>query len=581
MTTFKELGLQENLLKAVEDLGFETPSPVQEQTVPMLLQEDIDLVALAQTGTGKTAAFGLPIIQKIDASNRETQALILSPTRELCLQITRELELYAKYEKKVNVTAIYGGASIRDQAQQIKRGSQIVVATPGRMKDMLRRKMVDISAIKYCVLDEADEMLNMGFYEDINAILAHSPDKKKTWLFSATMPKEVSKIAKKFMKEPAEVTVGTKNVGAVNVSHEFYLVSGRHRYEVLKRLADVHPGIFSVVFCRTKRETQRVAEKLVADGYNAGAIHGDLSQSQRDMVMGSFRKKQIQFLVATDVAARGIDVSDITHVINYQLPDEIEIYTHRSGRTGRAGKKGTSIVILTKGERGKIKRIERMIKQQFEQKPIPSGKEIVEKQLYQLASNVKTREINSEIEQYLPKVEEELAEFSREELIQKFFSVEFSRFLDDYKNADDLNAKAKSEPAGRDKGGSFGGARKQKGVRFFINLGEKDGLQWQDLKDVLKDQLNLGKSDIFNVDTKAGFSFFNTEMDQKDKVLETLNGSDYKGRQISVEITKDSGDKKSKGKGEKKKFKGEKKGKRKSNIDSSLERRKKKRKRKS
>lgn len=578
MQTFKELGLQETLLKAVNDLGFETPSPVQEKTIPLLLENEEDLVSLAQTGTGKTAAFGLPIIQKINISDRQTQALILSPTRELCLQITREIEHYAKYEPQLNVTAIYGGASIKDQARQIKRGSQIVVATPGRMKDMLRRKLVDISSIKYCVLDEADEMLNMGFYEDINAILAHSPSTKKTWLFSATMPKEVSKIAKNFMSNPTEVTVGTKNVGAKNVSHHYYLVSGRHRYEVLKRLADVHPGIFSVVFCRTKRDTQRVAEKLVADGYNAGAIHGDLSQNQRDLVMNSFRKKQIQFLVATDVAARGIDVNDITHVINYQLPDEIETYTHRSGRTGRAGKTGTSIVILTKSEQRQIKRIERIIKQEFTQKLIPSGKEIVEKQLYQLAHKVKSGAINPDIAPYLPKVEEELAEFSREELIQKFFSVEFTRFLDDYKNAADLNAKAKNEPAGSSKGGSFKGG-KPRGIRFFINLGEKDGLQWQDLKDIVKAELNLGKKDVFNVDTKAGFSFFNTEKDQKDKVLTTLNGAHYKGRQISVEVSKDSGGKK--GKSGKKKFKGGgKKGKRKSNIDKSIERRKRKRKRK-
>ena len=357
MNTFQQLGLEDHLLQAIKDLGFETPSEVQQKAIPTLLSDENDLVALAQTGTGKTAAFGFPMLQKIDVNSRTTQGLILSPTRELCLQITNEIKLYGKYCKGLNVTAIYGGASITEQAKNVKRGAQIIVATPGRMKDMISRRLVDISKIDYAVLDEADEMLNMGFFEDIKSILSHTPQEKSTWLFSATMPKEVSIIAKKFMVAPNEITVGSKNTGSKNVSHEFYLVGSRDRYAALKRLADAHPNIFSVIFCRTKRDTQKVAEKLIEDGYSAGALHGDLSQNQRDIVMKSFRNKQIQMLVATDVAARGIDVDDITHVINYQLPDEIETYTHRSGRTGRAGKTGVSMVIITKSEQRKIKTI--------------------------------------------------------------------------------------------------------------------------------------------------------------------------------------------------------------------------------
>ena len=354
MNKFEQLGLSESLLKAILDLGFESPTEVQEKAIPLLLEKDTDMVALAQTGTGKTAAFGFPVIQKIDANNRNTQALILSPTRELCLQITNEIKNYSKYEKGINVVAVYGGASITEQARDIKRGAQIIVATPGRMQDMINRGLVNISQINFCILDEADEMLNMGFYEDIVNILSTTPDEKNTWLFSATMPAEVARIGKQFMKDPIEITVGAKNSGSATVSHEFYLVNARDRYEALKRLADSNPDIFSVVFCRTKRDTQAVAEKLIEDGYSAAALHGDLSQAQRDGVMKSFRGRQIQMLVATDVAARGIDVDNITHVVNYQLPDEIETYNHRSGRTGRAGKLGTSIVIVTKSELRKI-----------------------------------------------------------------------------------------------------------------------------------------------------------------------------------------------------------------------------------
>ncbi|WP_394750651.1 DEAD/DEAH box helicase [Spongiimicrobium salis] len=534
MTKFEALGLKESLLNAVSDMGFEQPSEVQEKAIPILLGEDTDLVALAQTGTGKTAAFGFPLIQKIDAASRTTQGLILSPTRELCLQITNELQLYSKYEKGVNVVAIYGGASITEQARQIKRGAQIVVATPGRMKDMIGRGLVDIRKIDYCVLDEADEMLNMGFYEDIKDILSDTPDDKLTWLFSATMPKEVSAIAKKFMYNPQEITVGAKNSGASTVQHEYYVVSGRDRYPALKRLADTNPDIFSVVFCRTKRDTQKVAEKLIEDGYNAGALHGDLSQNQRDLVMSAFRKKQIQMLVATDVAARGIDVNDITHVINYQLPDEIETYTHRSGRTGRAGKSGISMVIVTRSELRKIKSIENKIKQQFIAKKIPTGMEICEIQLYHLANKIKNTEINEEVDNYLPAINDVLQGIDRDELIKKIVSVEFTRFYNYYNKSKDLNTVDSRERSGDSRGNDGS-------VRYFINIGEKDGYDWMSLKDFLKETLNLGKDALYKVDVKDSFSFFNTDPDHKELVLSTFTEFKVNGRFINVEVSKNPG----------------------------------------
>ncbi|MCL6265605.1 DEAD/DEAH box helicase [Flagellimonas myxillae] len=540
MTKFETLGLDKPLLDAISDLGFETPSEVQEKSIPILLQEETDLVALAQTGTGKTAAFGFPMIQKIHAESRTTQGLILSPTRELCLQITNELKLYSKYIKGLNTVAIYGGASITEQARQIKRGAQIVVATPGRMKDMIGRGMVDISKIDYCVLDEADEMLNMGFYEDIKDILSNTPEEKFTWLFSATMPKEVASIAKKFMHKPKEITVGTKNAGASTVQHEYYTVGGRDRYAALKRLADANPGIFSVVFCRTKRDTQRVAEKLIEDGYNAGALHGDLSQNQRDLVMNAFRKKQVQMLVATDVAARGIDVDDVTHVINYQLPDEIETYTHRSGRTGRAGKSGISMVIVTRSELRKIKAIEKKIKQDFITKKIPTGIEICEIQLYHLASRIKETEINPEIDNYLPAIHDVLDGLDREELIKKIVSVEFTRFYNYYSKTRDLNSSdGRNERA--EKGEGKGNKQSDGSVRYFINVGERDGYDWMALKDFLRDTLNLEKDDIFNVDTKDSFSFFNTDAQLTDFILQTFTEFKVKGRFINVEVSKNPG----------------------------------------
>ena len=528
MNLFEQLGLDEPLLKAISDMGFETPSEIQQKAIPTLLANGADMVALAQTGTGKTAAFGFPLLQLIDTDSRVTQGLILSPTRELCLQIASELRNYAKYLPKVNVVAVYGGASIEEQARSLKKGAQIIVATPGRMQDMIRRNFVDISHINYCVLDEADEMLNMGFYEDITAILSHTPQEKSTWLFSATMPNEVAKIARKFMRKPIEITVGTRNQATNTVQHEYYIVSGRHRYQALKRLADANPDIFSVVFCRTKRDTQAVAEKLIEDGYNAAALHGDLSQNQRDLVMKSFRARQIQMLVATDVAARGIDVDDITHVIHYQLPDEIETYNHRSGRTGRAGKSGISMVILPKSEVKKIKTIEKMIGQPFEQKQLPSGMEICEIQLYHLANNLKNTEVNPAIDDYLPAIYKELKNVDRDELIKKIFSVEFTRFFNYYKNAENLSVENERE--------SRSGGNSDE-VRYFINIGERDGYDWKSLKDFLKATLNLGRDDVFKVDVKNSFSFFNTDADLSDLVMSTFTDFQMDGRFINVELS--------------------------------------------
>ncbi len=539
MTKFEALGLQKSLLDAVNDMGFESPSEVQEKAIPILLESETDLVALAQTGTGKTAAFGFPLIQKIDTDSRTTQGLILSPTRELCLQITNELKSYSKYEKNLNVVAIYGGASITEQARQIKRGAQIVVATPGRMKDMINRGMVNISKIDYCILDEADEMLNMGFFEDIKDILSNTPDEKSTWLFSATMPREVSIIAKKFMHSPQEITVGHKNSGASTVQHEYYVVGGRDRYPALKRLADTNPDIFSVVFCRTKRDTQRVAEKLIEDGYSAGALHGDLSQNQRDLVMNSFRKNQIQMLVATDVAARGIDVDNITHVINYQLPDEIETYTHRSGRTGRAGKSGISMVIVTRSELRKIKAIENKIKTDFIKKNIPTGMEICEIQLYHLANKIKDTEINEEVESFLPAINDVFQGIDREELIKKIVSVEFTRFYNYYNKAKDLNS---SDGGERDRSrNNRGDAPTSGSVRYFVNVGEKDGYDWMSLKDFIRDTVGLGKEDVYKVDVKESFSFFNTEAENTDTVLKTFTDFKVDGRFVNVEVSKNPG----------------------------------------
>ena len=546
MTTFKSLGLNAELLKAVEKLGFETPTDVQDKVIPILLEQDTDLVALAQTGTGKTAAFGFPMLQRIDSTNRMTQGLILSPTRELCIQITNDMADYGKAIKGVNIVAIYGGANIQEQANKIKRGAQIVVATPGRLKDMIKRRLVDISAIKYCVLDEADEMLNMGFYEDIKDILTHTPNDKNSWLFSATMPPEVNRIAKKFMNNPQEITVGTKNSSAKNIDHQYFIVPGRERYAALRAVVSMNTDIFGVVFCRTKIETQKVADKLIQDGYKAAAIHGDLSQNQRDIVMQSFRKKRIQLLVATDVAARGIDVDDITHVINYQLPDETEVYTHRSGRTGRAGKKGTSIIFVTKSDRRKIKSIENKLQTKLSEIQMPSAEEVFTSKINHWVEQVKTTPIKSDLHNHLPKVINAFEELTKETLIELILSKEFKSF-DLHPKALEFSGEGRSERSSRrsDRGSDRSFERSDRKInapedkdRFFINVGARDQYEWTTLKDFLRSFLSLEQDDVFQVEVMKNFSFFSTHKKHRDLVLKAFDNLIMDDRKVSVELTK-------------------------------------------
>ncbi|MES2760573.1 MAG: DEAD/DEAH box helicase [Bacteroidota bacterium] len=525
--TFQELGLEPMLLKAVTEMGFENPTPVQEQTIPQLKDKSTDMVALAQTGTGKTAAFGLPLLMKLDMNSRFTQSLILAPTRELCVQISKDLINYSKYMNGLRVTAVYGGAPIMGQIRDVKAGSQVIVATPGRLIDMIERKAIDLSHVDIVVLDEADEMLNMGFKDDLDQILSNTPPTKNTWLFSATMPKEVERIASKYMENPLEISVGKKNSGNENIQHIYYTVNQRDRYAALKRIADFYPDIFGIVFCRTKAETQDVADQLIKDGYNADALHGDLSQAQRDLVMKRFRSHTLQMLVATDVAARGIDVNNVTHVINYNLPEEAENYTHRSGRTGRAGKTGIAIAIVTPREAGKIRDIERIIQNTFTKADVPDGVAVCEKQLFNLVHKLHTVEVkDEEIETYLPKIYDELKDLSKEELIKRFISEEFNRFYAYYQNSQDLNI-------GND-GGSNG-----KTTRFFINMGQLDGFNRNSIKDFLVEISALNPRVIFNIDVKNSFSFFETENKHVDEFM-ALNkkGIEFNARVISFEVSK-------------------------------------------
>ena len=545
MQSFSKLGLDEDILKAVQKMGFETPSEIQSKAIPQLLDKKTDLVALAQTGTGKTAAFGFPLLQKIDIKRKVVQGLIVAPTRELCLQITSEIGKYAQFKKGTKIVAVYGGASVREQAESIKSGVQIVVATPGRLLDLIQRKMLRIDQIEYCILDEADEMLNMGFYQDIKSILSYTPEDKLTWLFSATMPKEVAEIAKEFMHHPTEITVGSKNVGATTVSHFVYTVSARNKYAALKRIVDSDPQLFAVIFCRTKRETQKIAEKLIEDGYNASALHGDLSQNQRDLVMAGFRKRQVQILVATDVAARGIDVDDITHVIHYQLPDEPETYNHRSGRTGRAGKTGHSLCLCTKSDRRKIEQFEKKLKKKFEFLEVPSVAGIIKNQLKSLADKLRDTEVDESIESYMPILEETLASIDRESLLRKVFGGAYNR-LAQYYLKETFNSEGNTEPGSRAKHGE---------VRFFINLGERDGFNWKSMKDYLKKALELQREDIFKVDTMNNFSFFNVDAALTDFVLETFKDTEYNGYRVSVEVTKQNSGSKNQRKSKKSNFK--------------------------
>ena len=507
MVTFKELGLKEEILKGIEELGFTEPMPIQEKVTPFLLGEDTsDLVGLAQTGTGKTAGFGLPILHLTDVSDQRIQTLVLAPTRELCIQIANDLKNYSKYMAGLKVVPVYGGENILKQLKQLDVPPQILVATPGRLIDLIDRKKVNLSSIRYLILDEADEMLNMGFQEDIERILEETPSERRTLLFSATMPKEIAHIARKYMKNSVEITIGRKNSGSENVQHLFYMVQAKNRYVALKRVVDINPDIYGIIFCRTRQETKEVADSLMQDGYNADALHGDLSQIQRDTVMQKFRIKNLQLLVATDVAARGLDVNNLTHVINYNLPDDMEIYTHRSGRTGRANKSGISISIVHTKERGKIKDIERMINKKFEQAKVPSGLEVCQSQLFAMINKLQNANVNEEqIEQYLPMVMKQLEEMDREQLIKNFVSLEFNRFLDYYKNAPDLNLPEKEKSNDGKKGS------KSDRTRLKINMGQREGFTPKRVLGLINDTMNDKRITISDIEITSKFSFFDVE----------------------------------------------------------------------
>ncbi len=537
MATFKDLMVEENILTAIEELNFETPMPIQEKVIPLLLEKGgKDIIALAQTGTGKTAAFGIPIIQKTNVSSNKIQYLVLSPTRELCLQISDDISSYAKYKPGVKIAAVFGGASIDRQVEKIRKGVQIISATPGRLLDLINRNVVDLSQIDTVVLDEADEMLNMGFREDLEEILRTTPKKKNILLFSATMPQEIVAIANSYMSNPVEVTVGKRNAGAENINHVCYLVHAKDRYLALKRIVDFYPEVYGIVFCRTRAETQEVADKLIKDGYNADALHGDLSQKQRDFVMNKFRIRNLQLLVATDVAARGLDVDDLTHIINYNLPEENEIYTHRSGRTGRAGKKGCSIVIANMKEKSRLQMIEKKLNKHFQFAEIPSGKEICEKQLFFLIDRMEKVEVDySQINPLLPDIFKKLEWLDREELIKKFVSVEFNRFLEYYKNAQDLSAPSSAKDSSRHRNSDYNF------TRFFINIGIRDGLKPNILMGLINEFTGISNIEIGKIELLPNFSFFEVDEAFADKVLKAFAGQVYKKREINLEISESKG----------------------------------------
>ena len=549
MTKFEDLGLRPEILTAIAELGYEAPMPVQEQVIPFMLEQSGDLVALAQTGTGKTAAFGLPLLTLIKPEEKKIQALILSPTRELCIQIAKDLKNYSRLQKGVKVVPVYGGESIMVQFRQLDIAPQILVATPGRLIDLIERGKVKLADVRYLVLDEADEMLNMGFQEDIEKILQETPAERRTLLFSATMPAEIARISKKYMHDSTEISVGTRNAGAENVDHVYYMVQARQRYLALKRIVDMNPDIYGIVFCRTRQETKEVAEKLMGDGYNADALHGDLSQAQRDTVMSKFRLRHLQLLVATDVAARGLDVSDLTHVINYNLPDDVEIYTHRSGRTGRANKSGVSVSIIHSRERNRIRDIERMIKKTFRQETIPNGIDICKRQLFHLIERMETVDVNSgEIDPFMPHVVSKLEYLSKDEIIRRFVSLEFNRFLDYYKNAEDLNLPEhptrggdrreglsdrsdRPERAGRgdrDGGGDRrrdGGSKRGQRVRLKLNIGTRENANTRSVLSSINEVTNDKSISIGDIEITQKFTFFDVFADQADKVLSAFSSN--------------------------------------------------------
>lgn len=536
--TFEDIGVQSDILKAITELGFETPTPIQAQTIPHLLDNsEQDLLAFAQTGTGKTAAFGLPIIQQIDADNRDTQSIILAPTRELCIQIAKDIGKYTKHIKQINVVPVYGGSSIETQIKALNKGAHIVVGTPGRTVDLIKRKRLKLQNIKWLVLDEADEMLNMGFKDELDEILKETPDSKQTLLFSATMPKEVARIAREYMKEAKEIKVGEKNAGAENVSHVYYTVKASDKYAALKRIADINPDIYGIVFCRTRRDTKEIADKLIEDGYNADALHGDLSQAQRDVVMQRFRLGNLQMLVATDVAARGLDVKELTHVINYSLPDDPEVYVHRSGRTGRAGSKGLSLTIAHSREMSKIRALEKMVKKPFEKALVPAGQAIVEKRLFNLIDNIKRTEVNEhQIEPFLNDIFEKFEGLSKEELIKKFVSVEFTRFLDYYKGAKDINIQVNAKNS-KDKDGKGRRSRDTKFSRFYINLGTKTDVNAAVLIGIINDNTRTRNIEVGKIDLMKRFSFFEVDSRYEKEVIEGFRKAKFRGIDVNVELS--------------------------------------------
>ena len=566
MKTFEELGVSPEIRKAIEELGYENPMPVQEEVIPYLLGNGNDVVALAQTGTGKTAAFGLPLIQKIDVKNCVPQALVLCPTRELCLQIAGDLTDYSKYITDLKILPVYGGSSIDSQIRSLKRGVHIIVATPGRLIDLMERKVAQLATIRDVVMDEADEMLNMGFTDSINAILENIPQDRNTLMFSATMSPEIARIAKTYLHEAKEITVGTKNEGSKNVNHVAYIVHAKDKYLALKRVVDFYPQIYGIVFCRTRKETQEIADKLIQDGYNADSLHGELSQAQRDLVMQKFRQRHLQLLVATDVAARGLDVNDLTHVINYGLPDDTESYTHRSGRTGRAGKTGISIAIINLREKGRMKEIEHIIKKKFEVSVLPSGQEICQQQLIKVIDDIEKVKVNEEeIETFLPGIYRKLDWLDKEDLIKRVVSLEFNRFLDYYKNAPEIEQPKANEKKSEAKESRKGdkekvGRKAEKGyTRLFLNLGKTDGFYTNQIIDLVNRNLRKERIQIGRIDLMQNFSFFEVIQEQAPQVLKALNKVVLSGgRKVCVEIAGENTGKSDKS-GKKKKVASEKK----------------------
>ena len=554
MSQFTDFGLNPALLKAIKELGFENPMPIQEQTIPVLLEQEVDFVGLAQTGTGKTAAFGLPLLNKIDDTQRSVQALILCPTRELCMQITRDLRSYAKYIPEILIVPVYGGASIELQFKDLAKKPQIIVATPGRLRDMIRRNRVDFSNVKVMILDEADEMLNMGFQEEVDDILEYMPKQRNTWLFSATMPKEVEAILNKYMTDPVKVAVGERNSGTANVDHKYYMMAAKDRYSVLKRIIDYTPAIYGIIFCRTKLETQEIADNLIQDGYNAAALHGDLSQGMRDNVMDHFRKRSLQLLVATDVAARGIDVKELTHIINYNLPDDIETYVHRSGRTGRADQRGICISLINLREKGKIKRIEKIVGRPFERAMIPTGKEVCEKQLFNHIDRIEHVDINREdIDDYLPVIFRKLEWMSREELITRMVALNFNRFLDYYKDAVDLNVDEHDEKKDRKERKKERDHQDETMTRLYFGMGKNDHVLPQKIIGKINDVTRSKNIPIGRIDLYGDYSYVDVDQSFVDLILECFADPRNNPRGIVVEVAKEQPDRKAKAaRGEKK-----------------------------